>query len=302
MTGARLVMPGARLDGASLHALMDSEGVTMAAGVPTVWMGLLDHLRCTAGHLTSLKRLFVGGSACPPSLIDAFERDFGVEVCHAWGMTETSPVGTAGRLKADLDPLDPAERLALKCKQGFALFGVEMKIVDDEGRRQPWDGIAFGRLAVRGATVASAYFGDDTPILDAEGFFDTGDVATIDPHGYMQIVDRTKDVIKSGGEWISSIAIENLALAHPGVAEAAVIGIPHAKWGERPLLVLVGRDGAAPDRAAMLAFLEGRIARWWMPDDVQIIEAMPHTATGKTSKRTLRSLFAAYRFAAEPPR
>jgi fatty-acyl-CoA synthase len=299
MMGARLVMPGAKLDGASLHDLMEAEGVTMAAGVPTVWMGLLDHLRRHDRRLSSLRRLFTGGSACPPSLIAAFERDYGIEVCHAWGMTETSPVASACGVKRSCGALDEGERLALKQSQGFAPFGIEMKIVDDAGCALPWDGIAFGRLAVRGGTVASAYFEDGTPILDDEGFFDTGDVATIDPRGYTRIVDRTKDVIKSGGEWISSIAIENLALCHPGVAEAAVIGVPHPKWDERPILILVGREAAPPGRAEMMAFLAGKIARWWMPDDVVAIEAMPHTATGKTSKKTLRAMFKDFRLAGD---
>ena len=292
MAGARLVMPGPRLDGASLHALMESEGVTLAAGVPTVWMGLLDHLRRNGLGFSTFKRLFVGGSACPRSLIEGFEREFGVEVHHAWGMTETSPVASVGALKADLGPLDAEARTDVKGMQGYAPFGVELKIVDDAGCPQPWDGEALGRLSVKGWAVASAYFGEAASLLDAEGFFDTGDVAAIDPLGYVRIVDRTKDLIKSGGEWISSITIENLAVAHPGVAEAAVIGVPHPRWDERPLLLLVGRDGPPPSRDDMLAFLAGKIARWWMPDDVWALTDMPHTATGKISKKTLRAMLA----------
>ncbi|MCW6508114.1 long-chain-fatty-acid--CoA ligase [Lichenifustis flavocetrariae] len=296
MMGARLVMPGARLDGASVYELMEQEGVTLAAGVPTVWMGLIDHLRRNGLRLSTLRRLVVGGSACPRSLIEVFENEFGVEVCHAWGMTEMSPLGSVGSSKPVLDSLGPGSRLGHKEKQGYAPFGVEMKIVDDDGRRLPWDGTTFGRLAVRGWAVVSGYFEDDTAVLDPEGYFDTGDVATIDPHGYMQVVDRTKDLIKSGGEWISSIAIENLAVGHPDIAEAAVIGLPHPKWHERPLLVVVGRDGTAPDKDAVLSFLSGKIAHWWMPDDVQFVEELPHTATGKVSKKALRAMFNHYAF------
>ena len=224
MMGAKLVMPGPKLDGASVHGLMEDEGVTITAGVPTVWMGLLDHLRRNKLRLSTLKHLVVGGSACPCSLIEAYERDYGVEVCHAWGMTEMSPVGSVGSFKPEVAHLEGAARYDLKQKQGYAPFGVEMKIVDDAGTSLPCDGETFGRLSVRGFAVAQSYFEDSTPILDQDGFFDTGDVATIDPQGYVGIVDRTKDVIKSGGEWISSITHEKMAAAHPDVAEAAVIG------------------------------------------------------------------------------
>ena len=292
MVGARMVMPGSRLDGASLYELIEAESVTLAAGVPTIWMGLLDHVRRNSLRFGTLKRMIVGGSACPRSLIEAFERDHGVEVCHAWGMTETSPVGSIGRIKMALTSDPSIDPLRIKEKQGFAPFGVELKLIDDAGCDQPTDGTAQGRLMVKGWAVASAYYDDRTPILDRHGFFDTGDVATIDAHGYMSIVDRTKDVIKSGGEWISSIAIENLAVAHPQVAEAAVIGVPHPKWGERPMLILVGRDGIAPSTEDILGFLSDKIARFWMPEEVRVIDAMPHTATGKISKKTLRARFA----------
>ena len=298
MAGAKLVMPGARLDGASLYDLMEREGVTVSAGVPTIWMGLLDHMRRTGARFSTFKRLLVGGSACPRALIAAFERELDVEVCHAWGMTETSPVASLGLRKVEAAVPDAEAILDLKEKQGYAPFGVEMRIVDETGAVLPWDGETFGRLMVKGFAVLAGYFGDDRPVLDADGYFDTGDVATIDALGTMHIVDRTKDVIKSGGEWISSIAIENLAVAHPGVVEAAVIGVPHLKWGERPLLVLVGRATGAPSRQEMLDFLAPSIARWWMPDDVQMLAELPHTATGKVSKRLLRAQFADYRLPA----
>jgi fatty-acyl-CoA synthase len=283
-------MPGARLDGASIYELLESEQVTCTAGVPTVWAMLLQFMQKEDRRLSSLKRLVVGGAAAPRSMIAAFEAQ-GIEVFHAWGMTEMSPVGTIGSVKHALDDLRGDPLADLKCKQGFAPFTVEMKITDDEGRRLPWDGKTFGRLKVAGAAVARAYYRSDEPILDDEGFFDTGDVATIDRNGYMHITDRAKDVIKSGGEWISSIELENLAVGHPDVAEAAVIGIPHPKWGERPLLIAVAKEGRSIDRQALLDHLHGKVTSWWLPDDVAIVDELPHTATGKLNKIKLRAQF-----------
>ena len=243
---------------------------------------------------SSLKHLLVGGAAAPRAMIESFE-NMGVTVVHAWGMTEMSPVGTLGAVKPSLGGLAGEALIDLKSKQGFAPFTVEMKIVDDENRELPWDGKTFGRLKVAGCAVASGYFRHDEPILDEDGFFDTGDVATIDPNGYMQITDRAKDVIKSGGEWISSIDLENLAVGHPDVAEAAVIGVMHPKWDERPLLVIVPKEGRTPTARDIIDFMQGKIAKWWMPDDVQFVSEIPHTATGKINKMRLRDDFRAYR-------
>lgn len=296
MAGAALVLPGAKLDGPSLLELLNDEGVTITAAVPTVWLGLLQHLDATDSRLTSLQRVVIGGSACPRAMTEAFEKKHGVTVAHAWGMTEMSPLGSFCSIKPNVAHLEGEALLDLKTKQGHPPFGVEMKVTDDAGEALPWDGATFGRLKVRGPAVARRYFRrEDEDILDAEGFFDTGDVATLDLYGYMHITDRAKDVIKSGGEWISSIEIENLAMGHPDVAEAAVIGVAHPKWGERPLLIVVPKPGRAPSRADMLGFLEGRIASWWMPDDVALVDAIPHTATGKIQKTVLRERFAGYR-------
>ena len=296
MTGTKMVLPGAKLDGTSVFELMDAENVTISAGVPTVWMMLIAKMREMGRKPHALKRIAVGGSAFPRSMIEAFERDFGIEVYHAWGMTETSPLGTVGTLKPAQAALADAERYALKAKQGSAPFGVEMIIADEENRRLPWDGTTFGRLKVRGPSIASGYFREDVSVLDADGFFDTGDIATIDPDGTMHITDRAKDIIKSGGEWISSIDIETIAVGHPDVAEAAVIGIAHPKWAERPLLVVVPKAGRTADRASILHFLADKIAKWWMPDDVQIVSELPHTAAGKINKVGLRALFRDYRW------
>ena len=296
MRGARMVMPGAKLDGASVYDLLETEKVTMTAAVPTVWLALLQYLRAEGQKLSTLKFVGIGGSACPPEIIRAFEEDYGVRVRHAWGMTEMSPVGSAGSIKPSQASLSHREKLAIQAKQGWAPFGVEMKIVDDENRDLPWDGKRFGRLKVRGFGVADTYFKDEGgKILDENGFFDTGDVATIDPNGFMQITDRAKDVIKSGGEWISTIDIENLAVAHPDVAEAAVIGVAHAKWDERPLLIVVPKEGRGPKTEEVLEFLKPRIAKWWMPDDMQIVKEIPHTATGKINKLKLRETFKGYK-------
>lgn len=296
MVGAKLVMPGGKMDGASIYELLDTERVTFSAAVPTVWLMLLQYLEETGKPLPHLKKVVIGGSACPPVIMQKFQAKYDVEVIHAWGMTEMSPLGSLCTLKPETAALPDEERAAVRRKQGFAPFGVEMTITDDEDRPMPWDGKTFGRLKVRGPAVAGAYFGGaGSSQFDAEGWFDTGDVAHIDRHGYMQITDRSKDVIKSGGEWISTIDLENLAVGHPDVAEAAVIGIRHAKWDERPLLIVVGKPGVSPDKAAILAFMEGKVAKWWMPDDVAIVAEIPHTATGKIQKSVLRDQFRDYR-------
>ncbi|HWA91897.1 MAG TPA: long-chain-fatty-acid--CoA ligase [Rhizomicrobium sp.] len=292
MAGAKLVMPGPKLDGDSICELLTTERVTMTAAVPTVWLALLQYLEKTGKTLPDMKRVLIGGSAAPRSMIETFETRYGITVVHAWGMTEMSPLGTLGTMKPHIEALPYEKQLDYKCRQGHPPFGIEMKIVDDDDRELPRDGKAFGRLKVRGPAVAKAYFrGEGADAFDAEGWFDTGDVATLDPDGYMTITDRAKDVIKSGGEWISTIEIENLAVGHPAVAEAAVIGIAHPKWDERPLLVIVLKPGQAATRDDILAFLSGRIAKWWMPDDVVFVEEIPHTATGKIQKTALRERF-----------
>jgi acyl-CoA synthetase (AMP-forming)/AMP-acid ligase II len=300
LTGAKMVFPGQHLDGKSLFELFEAEGVTMSAGVPTVWLGLLNYMKQEKKRFSTLKSTVIGGSACPPAMIRAFQDDYGVQVLHAWGMTEMSPLGTAGTLKAKQEHLGKAERDALQGKQGRAIFGVDMRIVDENGAELPWDGKAFGDLQVRGPWVIRSYFkgeGGDPLVKDAEGrgWFPTGDVATLDPEGYMQITDRSKDVIKSGGEWISSIDLENIAIEHPAVAEAAVIGVKHAKWDERPVLVVVKKAGQEVSKEDLLRFYEGKIAKWWMPDDVLFVPELPHTATGKLSKLTLRQQLKDYR-------
>jgi fatty-acyl-CoA synthase len=295
MAGATMVMPGPKLDGASVYELLNAYKVTCTAAVPTVWLMLLQYLEANGGKLPHLKKVVIGGSACPRAMTKAFQDVYGVEVIHAWGMTEMSPLGTVCTLKPGYSGLTGEARLDIQQKQGHTPFGVEMRIVDDSDRLLGWDGKTFGRLKVRGPSVAKAYFkGDGGDILDDDGFFDTGDVATIDAHGYMQITDRSKDVIKSGGEWISSIDIENLAVGHPKVAEAAVIGIRHPKWDERPLLIVVLKKDQAATKDELLGFLQGKIARWWMPDDVVIVDEIPHTATGKIQKITLRERFQGY--------
>jgi len=274
--------------------LLTDYKVTCTAGVPTVWLALLQHLEECGGKLPYLRRVVIGGSAAPRAMIAKFQDAYGVEVTHAWGMTEMSPLGTTCSLKAEYAGLKGDALLDVQQKQGHSPFGVEMKITDDQGRRMPWDGKTFGRLKVRGPAIAKAYFKDDSNILDDEGFFDTGDVGTIDRCGYLNITDRSKDVIKSGGEWISSIELENLAVGHPKVAEAAVIGVRHPKWDERPLLVIVLKEGQKATKEELLAFLEGKIAKWWMPDDVAFVAEIPHTATGKIQKTVLRSQFKDY--------
>ncbi len=296
MSGSTLVMPGPKLDGASIYEMLETQKVTVTAAVPTLWLALLAYLEQNGKPLTSLKRVIIGGSACPRAMTEKFERNYGVTVLHAWGMTEMSPLGTVCSIKPDYDELENDALYDIKVKQGFAPFGVEMKITDDAGASMPHDGKTFGRLKVRGPAVSKSYFrGEGGQILDEDGWFDTGDVATIDAFGYMQITDRAKDVIKSGGEWISSIDLENLAVGHPDVAEAAVIGIAHPKWDERPLLVVVPKSGTNPTRESLLAYMEGKIAKWWMPDDVVFIPEIPHTATGKIQKMALRDQFRDYR-------
>jgi fatty-acyl-CoA synthase len=301
MCGAKLVMPGAKLDGQSVYELLEGEKVTFTAAVPTVWQGLLSFLRENKFKPTTLKRVAIGGSAVPETVLRAFEEDYGVEVIHAWGMTEMSPIGTTGKLLPDHYAQDHEAQIKAKMKQGRVPFTVEMKIVDDEGKPMPHDGKAFGRLLVRGPSVARAYFknagakNDRGECLETCGFFDTGDVATIDPLGIMQITDRAKDVIKSGGEWISSIDIENIAMGADGVANAAVIGVVHPKWDERPLLIIQPKPGAELTKEGVLKFLEGKIAKWWTPDDVQFVDAIPLGATGKINKLALREQFKDYK-------
>ena len=291
MVGAKLVMPGAKLDGASLYQLIEEEGVTMAAGVPTIGMGLLAHLKETGARFSTLERVLIGGSACPRAMVQAFE-ELAVDVRHAWGMTEMSPVGTFGAVKPAHGAPSGDALYDLKAKQGYAGFGVETRIADEAGAPLPWDGAVYGQLKVAGFAVAERYYREEASALDAHGFFDTGDVATIDPDGIIEIVDRSKDMIKSGGEWISSIALENAAIAHPDVAEAAAIGLPHPRWGERPLLVVVARPGRTVDEAALIAFLRARVAAWQAPDAVRVVDEIPHTAVGKIDKKVLRARFA----------
>ncbi len=290
LVGAALILPGRQLDGASLTELMNGERVTFSAGVPTVWLGLLQHLRATGERLTTLKRLGCGGSACPPMLMQAFAAEYGISILHAWGMTETSPVGTSAMPKPGAH--DPARQVL---SQGRVLPGIDMRITDDAGRELPWDGESFGNLEVKGPWVIRRYFGEDRDATTPDGWFATGDVATIDPDGFMSITDRTKDVVKSGGEWISSIQLENIAVEHPDVAEAAVIGIKHPKWDERPLLLVLPKPGRSVDPEAVQGLLEGRVAKWWLPDEVLVVNELPHTATGKVNKLALRQRYAGHR-------
>ncbi len=295
MGGAKFVLPGPKLDGESVYELLAGERVTMTAGVPTIWLMLLQYLEETGKTLPDLECVVIGGAAAPRTMVEAFQQKVGVRVVHAWGMTETSPLGTVGTLLRKHEDLSEEERLNVQLKQGRAVYGVDLKIADAEGRDQPHDGRAFGELMVRGSWIVDSYFKSDRESTLRDGYFPTGDVATIDPDGYMQITDRAKDVIKSGGEWISSIDLENEVSGHDAVVEAAVIGMPHPKWDERPLLVVVPADGAEPSREEILAYLDGRIAKWWMPDDVVFVKELPHTATGKISKKILRERFEGYK-------
>lgn len=286
--GAKLVLPGAAVDGASLLELIESEGVTVSAAVPTVWMSFLDHLEKTGRRPTTLQRVFIGGAACPEQVIRRFAA-IGIEPTHAWGMTEMSPIGGVSSLTRDIAALPFDEQMPWRMKQGRSPCGVELKLTGEDGGAVPHDGESSGRLSVRGPYIASGYFGLDKNILDDDGFFDTGDIATIDPEGFMKITDRAKDIIKSGGEWISSLDLENAALLHPSVALAAAIGIPHDKWGERPRLYVQLRPGHEPDAAGLLAFMTDRLARWWLPDEIRFIDKMPVSGTGKIDKKILRA-------------
>jgi fatty-acyl-CoA synthase len=293
MQGAKLVLPGPRLDGQSLYQLFEAEQVTLGLGVPTVWRSFEAHLCATGARCSTLRRILSGGSAVPPSMVEAFA-GHGIDVRQGWGMTEMSPLGTAAALKAKHLGLHPDARLKVTAKQGRPVFGVEMKVVNDAGQRQPHDGISMGELLVRGPWIVSGYFEDaeaNAAAMNEDGWFRTGDVATIDPDGYMQIMDRRKDVIKSGGEWISSIDLENAAIAHPDVAEAAVIAVPHPRWAERPLLVVTPLADCRPECDDLLAFLAERFPRWMLPDDVVVLDELPHTATGKVMKIRLREMF-----------
>jgi fatty-acyl-CoA synthase len=295
MVGAAMVLPGAKMDGASIYELLETYRVSFTAAVPTVWLMLLQDLEKTGAMLPHLRRVVIGGSACPRAIAQKFQDHYGVEVVHAWGMTEMSPLGSLCTMKPEYALLSGEARLDVQQKQGHPPFGVEMKITDDAGNRLPWDGTTFGRLKVRGPAVARVYFkAEDETILDEEGFFDTGDVSTIDRYGYMQITDRAKDVIKSGGEWISSIDLENIAVGHPKVAEAAVIGVRHPKWDERPLLVIVLKKDQTATKQEILGFMETQVAKWWLPDDVVFVDEIPHTATGKIQKTRLREAFRDY--------
>ncbi|GAB3637000.1 3-(methylthio)propionyl-CoA ligase [Hymenobacter arcticus] len=295
LNGCKLVLPGPALDAASLYELFESEGVTFSAGVPTIWFGLLTYMREGARRFSTLRKMIVGGASCPPALLRAFDEELGVEIRHAWGMSETSPLGTVSTLKAQQLDLPEEAQFFLKIKQGRVIFGIDMEIVDGDGQPLPHDGVAFGDLLVRGPFVVSDYFGaPGAGQLTAGGWFRTGDVGTIDPEGFLHITDRSKDVIKSGGEWISSIDLENLAIAHPGIAEAAVIGVPHPKWSERPLLIAVRKPGHEVTGEELLKFLDGKIAPWWRPDAVEFVAQLPHTATGKLLKTQLRKDFASY--------
>jgi 3-(methylthio)propionyl---CoA ligase len=295
MTGAKLVFPGAALDGKSVYELLEAERVTVSAGVPTVWLMLLNHVKANDLKFSTMRRTIIGGAACPPAMMKSFRDDYGVSVLHAWGMTEMSPVGTVCRLKLKHGALSPDDQLGVLLKQGRAVFGVELRIVDPDGNELPWDGEVSGDLQVKGPWIVSSYFraskeeGGDP--LTADGWFPTGDVATIDADGFVQITDRSKDVIKSGGEWISSIDIENIAVAHPAVAMAACIAVPHPKWDERPLLVVVKKPGAEVTREALLAFFDGKVAKWQVPDDAVFVDAIPLGATGKIQKNKLREQF-----------
>ena len=294
MTGAKLVFPGPAMDGKSIFELIETEGVTFAAGVPTVWQMMLGHMQAGGLRFSTLKRTVIGGSACPPAMITAFNDVYGVEVLHAWGMTEMSPLGTVCTLKNKHLPMSPDDKMKVRLKQGRGIFGVDMKIVDDQGHELPWDGKAYGDLLVKGPWIISNYYkGEgDSPLVN--GWFPTGDVATIDPDGYMQITDRSKDVIKSGGEWISSIDVENIAMAHPAVVMAACIGMKHPKWDERPIIAVVKKPGSEVSRDELIAFYEGKTAKWQIPDDVVFVDAIPLGGTGKMQKTKLREMLRDY--------
>lgn len=293
--GAKMVFPGAALDGKSLYELFEAEGVSLSAGVPTVWLGLVNYVLQNDLQFSTFRRTVIGGSACPPAMLNTLIDKLDVDVVHAWGMTEMSPLGTAGVLQARHLSLPQAEQRAIQQKQGHAIFGVDMKIVDDDGHVLPWDGATYGHLFVKGPWIISSYFREEGGDVLQDGWFPTGDVATIDPDGYLQITDRSKDVIKSGGEWIGTIDLENIAMAHPAVLQAACIGVAHPKWDERPLLLVVKRPGTELTAAELLGFFEGKVAKFWLPDDVAFIDALPMGATGKIQKNKLREQFRHHR-------
>jgi 3-(methylthio)propionyl---CoA ligase len=300
LTGCKLVFPGPAMDGKSIYELIEGEKVSYAAGVPTVWQMMLGHMKPAGLKFSTLKRTVIGGSACPPAMIHAFQEDYGVEVLHAWGMTEMSPLGTLNTLKNKQLSLPQDEQMKIRLKQGRAIYGVDMKIVDAEGKEQPWDGKTYGDLLVKGPWIVKEYFkgeGGDPLAYDeaGAGWFPTGDVATIDPDGFMQITDRSKDVIKSGGEWISSIDVENIAMAHPAVQMAACVGMPHPKWDERPIIAVVKKPGAEVSVAELIKFFEGKTAKWQIPDDVVFVDAIPLGATGKMQKMKLREQLKDYK-------
>ncbi|RJG00031.1 3-(methylthio)propionyl-CoA ligase [Noviherbaspirillum saxi] len=295
LTGAKLVFPGPALDGKSVYELFEQEKVTFSAGVPTVWLGLLTYVGQNNLKFSTFKRTVIGGSACPPAMMKTFRQQYGVEVVHAWGMTEMSPLGTAGTLQSHHMDLPEEKKQAILEKQGHAIYGVDMKIVGDDGKELPWDGKTYGNLLVKGPWIISSYFKNEAGDVLQDGWFPTGDVATIDADGYMQITDRSKDVIKSGGEWIGTIDLENIAMAHPAVQQAACIGVFHPKWDERPLLVVVKKPGAEVTKEELIKFYEGKIAKWWTPDDVTFVDALPIGATGKVLKNRIREQFKEYR-------
>ncbi|MBW8637368.1 long-chain-fatty-acid--CoA ligase [Hoeflea sp. WL0058] len=300
LVGSTMVLPGAGMDGESLYNLLNDEKVTITAAVPTIWLMLLQYLENSGNELPYLERVVIGGSACPRAITQTFQEKYEVEVIHAWGMTEMSPLGSMCTIKPEYEDLTGEEKLDLQQKQGHPPFTVEMKVTDDENNELPWDSKSFGRLKVRGPAVAAAYYKNrGEELFDNENWFDTGDVAHMDPHGYMEITDRAKDVIKSGGEWISTIELENLAVGHEDVAEAAVIGIAHPKWDERPLLIIVPKEGHEPKKDDLLKYLEDKVAKWWLPNDVVTVEEIPHTATGKIQKTALREQFKDYSFPTE---
>jgi fatty-acyl-CoA synthase len=294
LSGAKMVFPGAQLDGKSLYELFEQEGVTFSAGVPTVWLGLINYALQNDLQFSTFRRTVIGGSACPPAMMDTLIDRLKVQVIHGWGMTEMSPLGTTGGLLAKHLALPKEEQRKILQKQGHAIYGVDMKIVDDDGEELPWDGHSFGHLLVKGPWIVARYFRDEGGDVLQDGWFPTGDVATIDPDGFMQITDRSKDVIKSGGEWIGSIDLENIAMGHPAVLQAACIGVAHPKWDERPLLLVVPRPGMAPTREELLGFFEGKIAKFWMPDDVVFVDGLPIGGTGKIQKNKLREQYRSY--------
>ncbi|MBL8683493.1 MAG: long-chain-fatty-acid--CoA ligase [Myxococcales bacterium] len=294
INGAKIVFPGPALDGKSVYELMESERVTFSAGVPTVWLGLLAHVEQNKLRFTTLKRCVIGGSAAPVALQQRFEREYGVEILHAWGMTEMSPLGTLNQPTSEHERESEEAKYTRKAKQGRGVYGVELRIVDEAGKELPWDGTSFGALHVRGPWIAGSYFRSESGAFTADGWFDTGDVATIDAQGFMKITDRTKDVIKSGGEWIGSLDLEDVIMKHPSVAMAAAIAVPHEKWGERPLLVVVKKPGQELSRDEAIGYFEGKVAKWWIPSDVVFVDALPLGATGKVLKTELRQKFASH--------